>query len=56
MERQYFGLTVIGCTVLAINSGLAIYNSRGADDPASVAFVLLADAALLLLFLCLVRL
>jgi hypothetical protein len=56
MERQYSGLTVIGCTVLAINSGLAIYNSRGADDPASVAFVLLTDAALLLLFLCLVRL
>ncbi|TKW19634.1 hypothetical protein SEVIR_4G033402v4 [Setaria viridis] len=44
-------LTVIASAVLACNSGLAIYNSWG--DAASVAFVLVADAALLLLFLCL---
>ncbi|CAL5045867.1 unnamed protein product [Urochloa decumbens] len=42
---------IIGCAVLAFNSGLAIYNSWG--DAGSVAFVLVADAALLLLFLCL---
>jgi hypothetical protein len=41
----------IGIIVVALNSGLAIYNSLG--DAGSVGFVLLADAALVLLFLCL---
>jgi hypothetical protein len=44
-------LTAIASAVLAFNSVLAIYSSWG--DAASVAFVLVADAALLLLFLCL---
>ncbi|CAL5036738.1 unnamed protein product [Urochloa decumbens] len=44
-------LTKIGFAALAFNSALAIRNSWG--DAASVAFVLAADAALLLLFLCL---
>ncbi|KAG2609384.1 uncharacterized protein LOC120702606 [Panicum virgatum] len=47
-------LSKIGLTVLACNSALAIWNSWG-DDAGSVAFVLAADAALLLLFLCLRR-
>ncbi|CAL5045871.1 unnamed protein product [Urochloa decumbens] len=51
MDRHYSSLTVIAFIVLAFNSGLAIYNSWG--DAGSVAFVLVADAALLLLFLCL---
>ncbi|CAN6202566.1 unnamed protein product [Urochloa humidicola] len=51
MDRQYSALMVIAFTVLAFNSGLAIYNSWG--DAASVGFVLVADAMLLLLFLCL---
>ncbi|KAJ1257979.1 hypothetical protein BS78_10G038000 [Paspalum vaginatum] len=45
------GLTTLGFAVLACNSGLAVYSSWG--DAGSVAFVLLADTALLLLFLCL---
>jgi hypothetical protein len=51
MDRQWSCLTSLGFGFLAFNSGLAIYNSWG--DASSVAFVLLADAALLLLFLCL---
>ncbi|CAL5045899.1 unnamed protein product [Urochloa decumbens] len=51
MDRQHSPLMVIASIVLAFNSGLAIYNSWG--DAASVAFVLVADAMLLLLFLCL---
>jgi hypothetical protein len=54
MERQCSGLTIIDSTVLACNSGLALYNSWG--NATSISFVLLADAALLLLFLCLVKL
>jgi hypothetical protein len=55
MERQQSGLTtIISFTVLAFNSGLAIYSSWG--DAGSVGFMLLADAALLLLFICLVKL
>ncbi|RCV20172.1 hypothetical protein SETIT_4G034900v2 [Setaria italica] len=50
-QQRSAALTVIASAVLACNSGLAIYNSWG--DAASVAFVLVADAALLLLFLCL---
>ncbi|CAN6165130.1 unnamed protein product [Urochloa humidicola] len=50
MGQQYSGLTKIGFAVLAFNSALAIRNSWG--DAGSVAFVLAADAALLLLFLC----
>ncbi|XP_066373182.1 uncharacterized protein [Miscanthus floridulus] len=50
MERQRSCLTSLGFGVLAFNSGLAIYTSWG--DPRSVGFVLLADAALVLLFLC----
>jgi len=52
MDRQGSGgLTSLGFAVLAFNSVLAIYTSWG--DAASVGFVLLADAALVLLFLCL---
>ncbi|WVZ82545.1 hypothetical protein U9M48_029799 [Paspalum notatum var. saurae] len=51
MGAQYSALTKLGLGALAFNSALAFYNSWG--DAASVAFVLLADAALLLLFLCL---
>ncbi|KAG2604204.1 uncharacterized protein LOC120671106 [Panicum virgatum] len=43
-------LSKIGLAVLACNSALAIWNSWG--DAGSVVFVLAADAALLLLFLC----
>ncbi|TVT97346.1 hypothetical protein EJB05_57414, partial [Eragrostis curvula] len=50
MDRQS-ALTKIGIAVLACNSVLAIHNSWG--DAGSVAFVLAADAALVLLFLCL---
>ncbi|KAJ1257987.1 hypothetical protein BS78_10G038700 [Paspalum vaginatum] len=50
-RRQYSTLTKVGLGVLACNSVLAIYNSW--HDSGSVAFVLLADAALLLLFHCL---
>ncbi|CAL5045870.1 unnamed protein product [Urochloa decumbens] len=50
---EYLGVTgMIGCAVLAVvayNSGLAIYNLWG--DAASVAFVLVADAVILLQFL-----
>ncbi|WVZ82518.1 hypothetical protein U9M48_029772 [Paspalum notatum var. saurae] len=46
-------LTKLGLGALAFNSALAVYNSWG--DTGSIAFVLLADAALLLLFLCLRR-
>jgi hypothetical protein len=52
MDRQESsGLTSLGFGVLAFNSVLAIYTSWG--DAASVATVLAADAALVLLFLCL---
>ncbi|WVZ82542.1 hypothetical protein U9M48_029796 [Paspalum notatum var. saurae] len=53
MEQQWpsSGLTKLGFGVLACNSALAVYTSWG--DPGSVVFVLLADAALALLFLCL---
>ncbi|GJN00928.1 hypothetical protein PR202_ga18155 [Eleusine coracana subsp. coracana] len=44
-------LTKLGLGVLVFNSALAVYNSWG--DAGSVLFVLAADAALLLLFLCL---
>ncbi|XP_025812635.1 uncharacterized protein LOC112890023 [Panicum hallii] len=52
MDRQP-ALTTIGFAVLACNSALAIRSSWG--DAGSVAFVLAADAALVLLFLCLRR-
>ncbi|WVZ82557.1 hypothetical protein U9M48_029811 [Paspalum notatum var. saurae] len=48
MGAQY---SALGLGALAFNSALAVYNSWG--DTGSVAFVLLADAALALLFLCL---
>ncbi|CAL5045869.1 unnamed protein product [Urochloa decumbens] len=51
MDRRSALSTKIGFSVLAFNSALAIRNSRG--DAASVAFVLTAHAALVLLFLCL---
>ncbi|CAN6172490.1 unnamed protein product [Urochloa humidicola] len=44
-------LTKLGFGVLTCNSALAIYRSWG--DAGSVAFVLAADAILVLLFLCL---
>ncbi|CAL5044608.1 unnamed protein product [Urochloa decumbens] len=50
-DLQYSALTKLGIGALAFNSGLAIYKSWG--DAGSVAFVLAADAALALLFLCL---
>ncbi|TVT97347.1 hypothetical protein EJB05_57415, partial [Eragrostis curvula] len=50
MDRQS-ALTKIGFGVLAFNSALAVYKSWG--DAGSVAFVLAADTALVLLFLCL---
>ncbi|CAD6341831.1 unnamed protein product [Miscanthus lutarioriparius] len=50
-DRGYSTLTKLGLGALTFNSALAIYNSRG--DAGSVAFVLGADAALVLLFLCL---
>ncbi|RCV20184.1 hypothetical protein SETIT_4G035500v2 [Setaria italica] len=50
MDRQP-ALTKLGFAVLGCNSVLAVYNSWGHPD--SVAFVLGADAALALLFLCL---
>ncbi|CAN6172508.1 unnamed protein product [Urochloa humidicola] len=49
-DRQYSTLAKLGFGALAFNSGLAIYKS---GDAASVTFVLIADAALALLFLCL---
>uniref|UniRef100_A0A0A8YAB8 Uncharacterized protein n=1 Tax=Arundo donax TaxID=35708 RepID=A0A0A8YAB8_ARUDO len=51
MDRQHSGLTKIAFVVLTFNSALAINNSWGNEG--SVAFVLAADAALVLLFLCL---
>ncbi|KAF8732868.1 hypothetical protein HU200_015216 [Digitaria exilis] len=51
MDHQYSGLTKLGFVALAFNSALAIHNSWG--DAGSVAFVLAADAALVLLFRCL---
>jgi hypothetical protein len=51
MDGQYSELTKLGLGALTFNSALAVYNSGG--DAGSVAFVLAADAALLLLFLCL---
>ncbi|CAN6166627.1 unnamed protein product [Urochloa humidicola] len=54
MDRQCPALaTKIGFGVLAFNSALTIRNSWG--DAGSVAFVLTADAALALLFLCLAK-
>jgi hypothetical protein len=50
-DRGYSTLTKLGLGALTLNSALAIYNSWG--DAGSVAFVLAADAALVLLFLCL---
>ena len=50
MERQP-ALARVGFAVLGCNSALAVYSSWG--DAGSVAFVLGADAALALLFLCL---
>ncbi|OEL25761.1 hypothetical protein BAE44_0013220 [Dichanthelium oligosanthes] len=44
-------MTTVAFIMLVCNSGLSIYSSWG--DAGSVAFVLVADAALLLLFLCL---
>ncbi|XP_062228038.1 uncharacterized protein LOC133926235 [Phragmites australis] len=52
LDRHNF-LTKLGFTALTCNSALAIYRSRG--DPASVAFVGGAYAAILLLFRCLRR-
>ncbi|WVZ82560.1 hypothetical protein U9M48_029814 [Paspalum notatum var. saurae] len=51
MDRRQSALTKIGFAVLTCNSALAVRSSWG--DPASVAFVLAADALLVLLFLCL---
>jgi hypothetical protein len=51
MDRRYSGLTKLGFGVLACNSVLAVCKSWG--DVGSVAFVLVADAALVLLFVCL---
>ncbi|OEL29509.1 hypothetical protein BAE44_0009472 [Dichanthelium oligosanthes] len=50
-RRQHSALTKLGFGALAFNSALAVYKSWG--DTGSVAFVLAADAALVLLFLCL---
>ena len=52
MDLQNSGLVKLGLGVLTCNSALAIYSSWG-EDAASVTFVLVADAALALLFLCL---
>ncbi|EER89197.1 hypothetical protein BDA96_10G042500 [Sorghum bicolor] len=51
-DRGYSTLTKVGLGALAFNSALAIYKSWGADATA-VGFVLAADVALWLLFLCL---
>ncbi|KAL6606212.1 hypothetical protein ACP70R_041865 [Stipagrostis hirtigluma subsp. patula] len=51
MDGQHSTLAKLGLAALACNSALAVYNSWG--DAGSVAFVLAADAALVLLFLCL---
>ncbi|XP_066379130.1 uncharacterized protein [Miscanthus floridulus] len=51
MDRRYSGLTKVGFSVLACNSALAVCKSWG--DAGAVAFVLVADAALVLLFVCL---
>ncbi|CAL5050988.1 unnamed protein product [Urochloa decumbens] len=51
MGGQYSALTKLGFGALAFNSSLSVYNSWG--DASSVAFVLAADAALVLLFPCL---
>ena len=51
-DRRYSTLTKLGLGALTFNSALAVYNSWG--DASSVGlFVLLADTALGLLFLCL---
>ncbi|KAG2609383.1 uncharacterized protein LOC120704998 [Panicum virgatum] len=52
MDLQNSGLVKLGLGVLTCNSALTIYSSWG-EDAASVTFVLVADAALALLFLCL---
>ncbi|GJN29649.1 hypothetical protein PR202_gb17898 [Eleusine coracana subsp. coracana] len=51
MDGRSSALTKLGIGVLACNSAIAIYNSWG--NAGSVAFVLAADAAILLLFHCL---
>ncbi|KAK3131605.1 hypothetical protein QOZ80_6AG0508700 [Eleusine coracana subsp. coracana] len=51
MDGRSSALTKIDLGVLAFNSAWAVYNSW--DDASSVLFVLVGDAALLLLFLCL---
>ncbi|KAJ1258011.1 hypothetical protein BS78_10G040800 [Paspalum vaginatum] len=56
-RRQCSAMTTkLGLGALAINSALAVYNSWSRGDAASVAFVLVADAAPLLLFFCLRKL
>ncbi|KAL6606211.1 hypothetical protein ACP70R_041864 [Stipagrostis hirtigluma subsp. patula] len=50
-QRQHSALTKLGFAALACNSAVAVYNSWG--DAASVMFVLAADAALVMLFICL---
>ncbi|CAD6337732.1 unnamed protein product [Miscanthus lutarioriparius] len=50
-DRRSSTLTKLGLGALAFNSAFAIYNSWG--DAGSVGFVLAADVALWLLFLCL---
>ena len=50
-RRRPAPATITGFAVLACNSALAVRSSWG--DAGSVAFVLAADAALLLLFVCL---
>ncbi|GJN29651.1 hypothetical protein PR202_gb17900 [Eleusine coracana subsp. coracana] len=51
MDGRSRALTKIGFGVLACNSAIAIFQSWG--DAGSVAYVLAADAAILLLFICL---
>ncbi|XP_021304712.1 uncharacterized protein LOC8068777 [Sorghum bicolor] len=50
-DRRYSGLTKVGFGVMACSSALAVCKSWGGAS--SVAFVLVADAALVLLFACL---
>ncbi|CAN6165131.1 unnamed protein product [Urochloa humidicola] len=50
-DRQYSALTKLGFGALAFNSALAVYKSWG--DAGSVTFVIVADAALVFLFICL---
>ncbi|CAN6215113.1 unnamed protein product [Urochloa humidicola] len=50
-DLQYSALIKLGFGALTLNSALAIYKSWG--DAGSVAFVLVADAVLVFLFICL---